>query len=87
MRRIEQLEAQLKECKAQLARLADEKEEVSKTCDQMRVQKLTRDAETIRLKGLIMGKCESSLSSFSFVICSSSKVVEFECRQLPFELQ
>lgn len=70
MRRIEQLEAQLKECKAQLARLADEKEEVSRTCDQMRVQKLTRDAETIRLKGLIMGKCESSHPPFAcLLIC------------------
>lgn len=80
MRRIEQLEAQLKECKAQLARLADEKEEVSRTCDQMRVQKLTRDAETIRLKGLIMGKCEyliHLLHVFSCVICSFSGVTIF----------
>ncbi|XP_046681510.1 golgin subfamily A member 5-like [Homalodisca vitripennis] len=56
MRRIEQLETQLKECKLQLSRLAEEREEISKTCDQMRTQQLTRDAETIRLKTLIIGK-------------------------------
>lgn len=58
MRRIEQLEAQLKEYKSQLSRLAEEREEMSKTCDQLRTQQLTRDAENIRLKSLIIGNCE-----------------------------
>lgn len=73
MRRIEQLESQLKECKAQLARLGEEKEEVSKTCDQMRIQQLTRDAETMRLKALIMGKCE--FATIHIIRCVSSKLL------------
>lgn len=62
MRRIEQLETQLRECKAQLSKMAEEKEEISKVCDKMKVQQLTRDAETIRLKTLIVGKCKDIVS-------------------------
>jgi uncharacterized protein YlxW (UPF0749 family) len=61
MRRIEQLEAQLRECKSQLSRVAEEREDLSKTCDQLRTQQLTRDAENIRLRTLIIGNCEYKL--------------------------